>query len=304
MKMIDKGRDTILDVDYELYSIKLSELTELAKSWYPDIDFKEFDDRKAKYIGEEETLKIIKKVGIITNYFFAYKEGEQYYLLDGFNRILTDYGKIKSDPEVYLKVITTKLQDNELMLIMFNLNLKLSSRRYYEAIDPIDFFDRGFRLLLFKKFGIRFYSYEDANTKKRNDSDFELLEEYFKDEKDYSMEFSFDYEELHKIFGNRQVINDLKEIVKYNDYLTMPFENYNDFFSGFVRFLSRRRLRGDENRYEFKDFLEMLYKDKFFKKLQKMSWTDSCRKNVYKFFQKIEEEIEKNHAESKRGENK
>ena len=73
----------------------------------------------------------------------------------------------------------------------------------------------------------------------------------------------------------------------------MEFPHYDTFFEGFIRFLSRRRLANDLTDHEFSHYLDLLKADaKFFKKLQGMSWTDSTRQNVYKFFNKIEKDLE------------
>ena len=74
-----------------------------------------------------------------------------------------------------------------------------------------------------------------------------------------------------------------EELVSLKDYHALSV--YDTFLEGFVMFLSWRRVNGDTGEYKFKTYLDELKKDsKFFKKLQGMSWADSTRKNVYKWF--------------------
>lgn len=291
MKLIDKQFDNILKVDYELYSLNFSELKELAKSWYGEIDFRQFNEdgkREKEYVDEEE-LNVVKKTGVFCNYFFAYKEEGKYYLLDGFNRLFTNYGEIKEDTTIYLKVIIGKLEDYELMKVMVNLNLwKLSNSG--NQFHTNNFIDRGFRLFLFKRFGIKIYTYEDYDKRKRDKTDFDILDYYFRDEVSYAGYFKYSMKEIISLFSNKKIIFDLKEIIKSNDYLEKPFNHYDTFLQGYIMFLSRRRLIRDETDYKFKSFIEVLKKDKkFFNKLQNMSWTDSTRQNIYKFFKNIEQ---------------
>lgn len=93
-----------------------------------------------------------------------------------------------------------------------------------------------------------------------------------------------------ELFSRKNVINDIKEIIKNNDYyLTQPFKNYNKFLEGFCLYLSYLRLKGDEDEHKFETYLNKLYENKsFFKKLQGMSGTDSTRKNIFKFFRTLE----------------
>ncbi len=242
--------------------------------------------------NDSDFARIIKETGIITNYFFAYKEGEKLYLLDGFNRLLTDYGNV-DDSIVYLKVITNPLKDPELMSIMLYLNLwKLYGHGYYR-FDTNNFFDRGFRLLLKKKYDIEIYSNIEWKDRLREHDDFYILNKYFVRESKSTDMFKYSYLQIKKLFAKENIVNDLREIIKGNDYLKSPFNNYSRFLNGFTMFLSRRRLSEDNSKHEFKTYLDLLYKDKFFKKLQNMSWTDSTRQNVFAFFKNIEEQLDK-----------
>jgi len=155
MKKIDQGYDNLLGSSYELHSIQLSELKNLAKSWYEGVDLTKFDNRFTLNIEREEGNFIeMKKSGLTSNYFFAYKEDDKFYLMDGFNRLFTDYGKIDIDCTVYLKILVDKLEDHQLMHIMFRLNMWKLQGDNQCGFKPDDFFDRGFRLLLSKKFNI------------------------------------------------------------------------------------------------------------------------------------------------------
>jgi hypothetical protein len=291
MKKIDEGFDPILNINYELFSTKLSDLKVLVKSWYKGIDFKKFDSR---YVKEKDAKNLVemKKAGLICNLFFAYKEDEKYYLLDGFNRLLTEYGEIDEDTTVYLKLVTNKLEEHKLMEIMFCLNMwKLYSSGFtHGGFKITDFLDRGFRLLLFTKFGIEFYKYDykDPNwyeNRARLSEDLDIIDNYFILEYDYSADFKTTYQGVRILFSNENIVNDLKEIIKGNNYNKAPFKNYKFFLEGYARHLAYLRYTKDNEVYSFEYFLEELYKNKaFFKKLIGMSGNDSTRKNIYKFF--------------------
>lgn len=292
MKKIHESYDSILKANFELHAVQLGELRALVKSWY-DVDFDEFDSRH-EHSKKGEFTTIIKQTGVVCNYFFALVEDNEYYLLDGFNRLLTTYGEMEDNHVVYLKLITSKLEDHHLMSIMHTLNLwKLSGRDHYrDGFNTKNYLDRGFRLLLHKKFGIDLYNEEDYRKRKQEKSDFSALDYYFNNESEMAHYFKCDYKEIQKLLSQKQIINDFREVLKNNKYKQDDhFNHYDTFFHGFIMFVTRRRLCGDESEYKFKTYLDILKNDKFFKKLQNMSWTDSTRKNVYKFFNKIEEEM-------------
>jgi hypothetical protein len=46
-------------------------------------------------------------------------------------------------------------------------------------------------------------------------------------------------------------VNDIKEIVESNNYLKLPFHNYEQFLRGFIMYLSSRRINGDDGEYKF-----------------------------------------------------
>ena len=293
MKQIDIGYDNLLGSKYELYRLNFSELKTLATSWYGKTDFKKFDRRKVNYEDQDKEVKIMKRAGIITNYFYAYLEDSKYYLLDGFNRLFTEYGRISEDTPVYLKVLTSRLHDYELMRVMLYLNLWKLRSGSGRGFRTDDFFDRGMRLFLYKKFGIEIYCYgEEYSERKRDNTDFEVLEKYFTRESYDGGMHEYDFKELIVLIANERVIGDLKEICDSNNYLKKPFNNYDDYLNGFIMMLARRRLLGDMAEYKFKIFLEMLYVNKkYFEKLQKMSWTDATRKSIFKFYSEIEKRL-------------
>lgn len=281
MKKLETAKDDILDVEYDLYSMTFKELKDIMHNEYKDINFSDFNE-DSKYNRDSAYETIIKSSGIICNYFFIYKEGYNYYLLDGFNRLFTKEMNIPDDQVVYVKEITSKLEDNKLMTIMFNFNLWKLSQGHREY-DTKKFFDRGFRLLLYKKYGITIHVNENYKPNIRFKNDFVVLQDYFMGEK-YEWTSHYGYANLKKIFANSQIINDIKQIIKINDYLEPPFKNYYRFVSGFIMYLNRERVRGSEKIYIFNDYLEELKTDKFFKNLQKRSWTDSTRKAVFRYF--------------------
>lgn len=289
MRKIDEGYDKLLWSNYELCASTLFELRDLAKSWYVDIDFSKFDNRRARE-DEENELATMKQSGLTSNYFFAYLDQDgKYYLMDGFNRLFTDYGKIETDCPVYIKIITDELEDWRLMHIMFRLNMwKLQGSgtgKSQGSFRPDKFFDRGFRLFLSKKFGIDIYTYDDYQSRLRERSDFNVLHKYFRYEHEFSEDFPFDLDELSVIMSRDKIVEDIKHIIDCNNFLELPFPHYDTFLDGFIMFLSGRRIKDDMGEYKFEHYLDLLKNDdKFFKKLKKMSWTDSTRKNVYTWF--------------------
>lgn len=288
MKKIDEGFDNLLKSNYELYSIQLFELRDLAKSWYNGIDFKDFDNRAEyaeKYGGNEYVQ--MKRTGISCNYFFAYREDDKYYLMDGFNRLFTDYINLDIDCTVYLKVLTSKLEDSWLMYIMFTFNIWKLSKSVTREFNINDFFDRGFRLFMHSKFSVDFYHRKGYDERLRVTDDIDILDYYFVNEKDWAGDFKYHFDELAVLFSRKNIVNDIREIINSNDYNKPPFHNYEQFLRGFAMFLSSKRISGDDGEYKFQTYLDKLYKDKFFKKLQNMSWTDSTRKNIYKFFREL-----------------
>ena len=181
MKKIDTEFDSILKVNYDLCKSTLNDFKELVKSWY-DFDITKLDNR-IDYRIDEKVVLSNKKSGLLSNYIYVYKEDDKYYIIDGFNRVLTDYALLEENPTIYIKVITDKLEEHELMWIMFNLNMwKLYGRdsQYYIK----DFFDRGLKLLLLSKFGIDLYKNDNESylDRKYNKSDIDVLDYYFRNE--------------------------------------------------------------------------------------------------------------------------
>lgn len=294
MTLLESNFDTVIKADYELYSVKLSDLKQLALSWYEGTDLKYFDRRHLNGRDvQTETLQM-KLSGVTCNFFFAYKENGRFFLLDGFNRLFTDYGDIMSNPTVYIKVITSELKDHELMLAMYRLNMwKLYGSMYaYGGFQVRDYFDRGFRLLLHSKFGIDLYeqpsSMPEYANRIRSNSDINIIEYYFVNENESTDSFKTSYTGVMVLMGNENIVNDLKAIIDGNDYLENPFTNYSTFLRGFAMYLAYLRYKGNTEHYRFDFFLEKLYANKpFFKKLQGMSNTDSTRKNIFRFYREL-----------------
>lgn len=294
MLKIDSSSDTIIGAQYDLYRIKFSELKALVLSWYKDVDLKEFDNRKIRGKNDEKEVVEMKKSGLVCNLFFAYQEGDKSYLLDGFNRLLTDYGTVEQDTTVYLKIITTKLEDQQLMEVMYRLNMwKLYIAGHsYGGFKLYDFLDRGFRLLLHSKFGIDFYNYgegsESYHNRTRNKEDLSVIDQYFVNEADFCADFKTTYEGVQILMSQPNILNDFKAIIKGNDYREEPFKNYHMFLEGYARYLAYLRYKGLTRVFEFDEALQHLYANKaFFKKLQGMSGNDSTRKNIYHFFREL-----------------
>ena len=195
------------------------------------------------------------------------------------------------DTIVYLKLIVSPLEEHKIMSIMFYLNMwKLAGDK--SRFNTHDFFDRGMRLLLQKKFGIYVYTYfshaDSYNKRTRDNRDFDMLDKYFCDEKEWVGYFKYGYGDVKKLMSNKRIVDDLRQIVKENSFREKPFPHYDTFLEGFIMFLSRRRVEGNEEDIKFETYLEYLKADKFFKKLQKMSWTDSTRKAVFRFYHQFE----------------
>lgn len=294
MNLIESNFDNILDAGYELYSTTLLELKKEATSWYSGIDFEKFDNRWQGRNNFEAGAIEMKLSGLLCNLFFAYKNNGKLYLMDGFNRLFTNYGKVSDDTVVYIKIVTTQLQDHELMLAMYRLNMwKLyGSHMAYGGFQIKDFLDRGFRLFLHTKFGIDLYNRPESSPeyekRLRNDSDIDVLDYYFRNESEMSDSFKTSYEGVRILMGGANIINDFKAIIDANNYLKAPFKNYIYFLRGFAMYLAYLRYTGITKQYTFDYFLELLYADKsFFKKLQGMSGTDSTRKNIYHFYRNL-----------------
>jgi len=288
MKILETTFDDLMNCNYTLYSVKYFELRDLVRSWYDGYNLKDFDNRYTGNPRYDVDFKVMRKSGLLTNLFYAYKEGNKFYLLDGFNRLLADYGELNKDTTVYIKIIEDKLEDYQLMSLMFNLNLWKLYNKNYGGFELTDFIDRGFRLFLKSKFNIELYYSDDYHTRIRNVIDIVVLDHYFRNEYEDSDSFKYDYKYVARLFLNKNLILDFKDLLKSNNYLEVPFKNYEMFLEGYARFLSRRRLESDDTPYRFTDFLGLLYKNKiFFNKLQRMSGNDSTRKNIYKFFKRI-----------------
>lgn len=298
MKIIETIYDEILKVNIDLCSYKYSTLREEVKSWYKDVDLSLFDRRNEySFNKRDESKYIINKIsGLISNYFYAYKDKDgKMFLLDGYNRLLSDYGDIDIDPTVYLKVIYEEdITDGKLMGIMFTLNAwKLSKNGSEDSQFHItNFLDRGFKLFLYTKFNIL------ISKRLRYHDDIKVLDEYFRRECESVAYFNYNIDELFFLFKQENIIKDFKHILKSNDYDDTIkddeniFPHYDTFLQGYTRFLSRRRLIGDLSEYLFDTYLTMLKADKkFFNKLKGMSGNDSTRKNVFLFFDKIEQNL-------------
>lgn len=287
-QIIDQGYDNLLQVDYVLYKSTLAEAKKWVRSWYEGYDLTEFDSQSSNEFKREKEILESKKAAIACNLLFACKEGDRYYLLDGFNRLLTDYAEVDGDAPVLLKVITSPMQPNKVMSLMLRFNLwKLSTTGTWHCANIDLFFDRGLKLLLKSMFNVSFYSFDNYHTRERGRRDMNVIQNYFTNEtKDYGVHPK-SYSSLCLLFDNKRIVDDIKEIVAANNYLNEPFSRCNFFVDGFANYLSELRISGDMEHYTFDHFLEMLYADKkFFTKLQGMSNTDVTRKNVYAWFRK------------------
>lgn len=290
MVIIDNGYDALLKSNFDLYKTTYFDLQKEVKTWYNE-DLKLFDTRN-KYSPRENENLVKKATGLISNFFYAYKVGDSFLLMDGYNRLLSDVGILNIDTPVYLKVLTSELSDSQLMSVMFSLNAwKLSKSGGDDSQFRVNnFLDRGFRLFLYKKFDIEIVE------RQRYHYDADILDEYFRNEYESCGYFNYNIDFLFILFKNERIVDDFKHILEINNYddtvTPVLFKHYDKFFQGYIRFLNRRRLKGDMSEHRFETYLEVLKKDsKFFKKLQGMSWTDSTRKNIFSFFDRIEKNM-------------
>ena len=303
MKIIDIDYDNILNVEYELHKGNLSELKTIATEWYKDIDLTKFDNRFLCESDEDNFINM-KKSGLVSNLFFAYKEGDKTYLLDGYNRLFTNYGKIETDTPVYLKLITTKLEDHKLIGIMYQLNLwKLANQdRINGGFDIKNFLDRGFRLLLFSKFDIELYHHPNNiryADRERSNYDIDALDHYFINEQDFAGYFKTSYYGVEVLLTQKNIINDFKAILKANNYNNHKeenkdkyFKNYEKFVEGYIMYLHHLRIKGYSEPIELDYFLKRYHEDKVFsKKLPTMSGNDVTRKNIYKFYRNFNKDL-------------
>lgn len=287
---IEKGFDPLINSEYLMYAIPLHKIKVEAMSWYGEgFNFMNFDNRRVKYENEKSKAFEIKQAGILCNIIFAYAEDGKYYLLDGFNRLFTDYAEIELNPIVYVKILTTRLADHKLMEIMFKLNLWKLYSADTQKFRLNDFLDRGFRLLMKSKFNIEIYNFENYHERLKNRNDIEVLEKYFVREVDFADSFKHEYNEVRKLLSHPNVVTDFRNIIKANDYLESPFSNYHMFVNGYIYFLSHLRLNGNQrDNLTIDFFIDKLYANKkFFTKLKSMAGNEFTRKNIYKFFRSL-----------------
>ena len=148
MNLIESNFDNILDAGYKFYSTTLLELKKEATSWYSGIDFEKFDNRWQGRNDFEAGVIEMKLSGLLCNLFFAYKSNDKLYLMDGFNRLFTNYGKVSDETIVYLKVITTQLPDHELMLAMAMKNqIKLQKNNDNRADTDLQWLEEFYEFL-------------------------------------------------------------------------------------------------------------------------------------------------------------
>lgn len=289
-KVIDSGFDNIIKSDYITYVIDYQELKTLVRSWYTDKSLESFDTTNLYEHQLKDTSKILeKKIGLLTNLFLAFQEGDKYFLLDGFKRLLTDYQIIDINSNVYIKVLTTKLSEDKIMSLMFELNAwKLDNSFITHGNAANKLFDRGWSLLLDAKFGIKLYrgDNEHYRDRKKDVTDFDLLNYYCMSEnKDYS--YPMGLGSLWSLFKNPRIIDDLNELFISNNWTyNEKFKNQEMFIQGYAMFLSKERLKKNFNDLPYEFYLNEFKNDKkSFNKITGMSGNDSTRKNIYDFFQ-------------------
>jgi hypothetical protein len=289
MKLIDEGYDSILDVEYELRSGTMLELKNDFKDYTSGLSLENFDRSSQDKLDERE-YKIIKDSAIISNYFYAYRDHTKLFLVDGFSRLFVKQNLIDDNAIVYLKVIKGPITNNKLMRIMTLLNLwKLSSNTNRETNIKL-FFDRGFRLLLFKLYGLTFQKFKCIDSKHHwgDKNDLDIIQWYFIKEFDTTY-YHYEFNQTLQLLTNAKFIDDLTEILKVNSYDLVPFNNFEDFFNGFMTFLARNRLRGNMSEIKFETYLQLLKQDtKYFNALQKMCGNDMTRRNIFKWFKQFE----------------
>lgn len=285
MKLLETNFDEILQCNYNLYSCSYLELQTNIRENYKEYNLKEFDQRHTSNSGCDVDLYLMKQSGLLSNLFYTHKNADKLILLDGFNRLLTDYAIIDKNQIVYIKEL---IGDVNLMSVLFNLNLWKLYNKNYGGFSITDFMDRGFRLFLKTNFHIEFYYWnrdkEDYLERKREKDDIKLIDKYFIHESEMSGSFKYDYKFVDILFKNKYIVDDFKELLDANNYRKEPFNNYDMFLEGYAMFLSFNRIK-DVEIPKFNIFLNKLYlNEKYFNKLKSMCGNDSTRKSIYKFY--------------------
>jgi len=165
----------------------------------------------------------------------------QFYLIDGFRRLLFDFNYVSkdNDREVYVKVYDKHTTDQDIMALLFHYNLWKISK----GVDH--WFDRGWRFFIYNRLGIHLDCGGDwrYTNKDKSKNHFQLLNDYLDDD---------DILESKELVTGPAFYDDLKtidEFVKGGSFttdLTVDGAMLTDLFS----MLPKKRLDGEYQHFD------------------------------------------------------
>lgn len=234
--------------DNESVEDKNKRLGDVGKLKFDNFNYENYFNERREYFRQKDVVdeKIVMNKFIFNNgiengfisLYFDNFNGENYegnfYLLDGYRRILFNLEDENLDREVYVKIYDGTTSDVDLMRVMFGFNF------WKIPMGVKVWFDRGWRLFLFKRLGIELgkFHFNYLNV---------YLDKYNYGEKDYI--------EQEKLVTGNQFYNDMKII----DYLVnsekMNFSQGYYFNEVFIYKLSKIRLNGNNNKLNIEDWI-------------------------------------------------
>lgn len=251
--------DEFYDVDHETEEEReerlnpkkktLEQLTEPSSSSY-NFDRSRYLREKNEHMKFEDINNVIFDVAVENNFISLYFDNfndktfsGDFYLLDGFRRMFFDLQMGRNlDKDVYVKIYTKDATDIDMMHLMFSFNL-------WKVPQGVDvWFDRGWRLFIFKRLGIKL-------TGDKFGQHFGYLNVYFGN---YKYNVKYDYLKLLKLVTGEQFYNDIRIIDALVDESLMRFSQGNVFNELFLYKLSQKRLDGNENDLNLDDWLHYL----------------------------------------------
>lgn len=228
---------------------------------------------RKRYERFEDNNNLIFNVAVENNFislYFDEFDGENidgdFYLLDGFRRMFFDLQLGRNvNKDVYVKIYTNETTDADMMHLMFSFNLW----KIPQGVDV--WFDRGWRLFIYKRLGIKIV----GNIYTQH---FGYLNVYFGNYRYYS---KYDYLELLHLVTSSQFYNDIQIIDALVDEKLTRCSQDNAFNELFLLKLSQKRLAGNENELNLDDWLHYLKVEwKEVDKINKMSVAGFYEKRI------------------------
>ena len=264
LEVIDTNRDHITNKPYDLYKVNLQELSELIKSKYPKVNFADFNrdhisHRNPEYDHTDKEMEdnFIFNASTENNFISIYSEEGikltgKFYLLDGFRRLLYDFKNVKKDKdkEVYVKVYDKNTTDQDMMKLMFHMNLW----KFPQGINV--WLDRGWRFFIFERLGILVQSESERDDNYNNvGNHFGLLEDYFRCTEDYQV--------MYKMITSEIFYDDIAlfdTIIKGKTLIGREGKDKKDsnFAWSFASYLGRRRAKGKFDKIEYADLIKLI----------------------------------------------